>query len=317
MSSFSTIVDAVLPVFLLVFVGAIVRWRGLFPKESDRPTLGLVINVFIPCLIFDVILDNDALQDRSNLIIAPLFGFLSVVGGIALAYFAASGLRLDSKSRRSFSFAAGVCNYGYLPIPLCVALFDETTLGVLFVHNVGVELAIWTVVGPLLAGGGLKSGLKRAINAPMITLLLTVGLNLSGWGGFVPGAVRETASTLGACAIPIGILMMGFLVVDHIPDLRLKQEWKGVSVAALVRLLILPSILLVFAKFAPVNDDIRRVALLESGMPSAMFAAALSRYFGADPVTAVRVIIVTSALSIITIPVWLSFGLWFLGFAPK
>ena len=46
---------------------------------------------------------------------------------------------------RTFAFAVGIYNYGYIPIPLVDQLFGADALAVLFVHNIGCELAIWTV----------------------------------------------------------------------------------------------------------------------------------------------------------------------------
>lgn len=307
------ILGIVAPVFAIVGAGAFARSRSWFPAESDKALLTLLLNLFVPCLILDVLLDNEAIREPSNLVQAPLVGFLSVAGGIAIAYLIADFLGMESPTRRSFAFAAGVCNYGYIPIPLCQALFDERTLGTLFVHNVGVELGIWTIAGPLLGGGGLLVAMKRALNVPFFTLVIAVALNLSGLGQWIPSFILEAASVIGACAIPVGILMMGFLVTDHIADFGFRSQWRPLSIAVAIRLGLIPVLLLMVAKWAPLNPEIKRIIVLESGMPAAMFAAALSRLFGGDPAMAVRVIFATSALSLITIPFWLSFALRFLG----
>ena len=53
-------------------------------------------------------------------------------------------------------------NYAYLTIPLCVSLYDPNTTGVLFVHNVGAELA------GHLAAGTTPPGATGACPRPVV-----------------------------------------------------------------------------------------------------------------------------------------------------
>ena len=66
-------------------------------------------------------------------------------------------------NRRTFVFSVGIHNYGYLAIPLVSLLFggagsDNPTLGVLFIHNVGVEMAFWTLGVMVISGGWDATG---------------------------------------------------------------------------------------------------------------------------------------------------------------
>jgi predicted permease len=44
-------------------------------------------------------------------------------------------------------------------------------------------------------------------------------------------------------------------------------------------------------------------------MPSAVFPIVLTKHYAGDPPTAMRVVIGTSVAGLLTIPLWLSFGL--------
>ena len=49
----------------------------------------------------------------------------------------------DSGECRTFAFTCGIYNYGYFALPIIALLFDRETVGVLLVHNLGVEAAMW------------------------------------------------------------------------------------------------------------------------------------------------------------------------------
>lgn len=142
------------------------RW---LTEEADATLLRLVVNVLTPCLIFDKVLGNQALQRAENLFIPPLMGFGGIVLGIGLCWLFRRrvGLKTDSE-QRTFALVAGLQNYGYVPFPLVLVLFANhpDTPGVLFVHNLGVDIAMWTL-GLMTLGHATGPGeWRKLINAP-------------------------------------------------------------------------------------------------------------------------------------------------------
>ncbi len=59
----------------------------------------------------------------------------------------------------------------------------------------------------------------------------------------------------------------------------------------------------------PPTDDLKRVVAIEIAMPSAVFGVIMARNYGADSGTALRIILATSFISILTIPLWISVGM--------
>jgi predicted permease len=48
-------------------------------------------------------------------------------------------------------------------------------------------------------------------------------------------------------------------------------------------------------------------------MPAGTFSIILARHYGGEPTTALRVVIGTSVVSLLTMPLWIRFGLKFVG----
>ncbi|HEX4349342.1 MAG TPA: AEC family transporter, partial [Verrucomicrobiae bacterium] len=257
MNEFVTVLTAVLPVFGIMAIGLGLRRRNWLTAEADQTLMRLVINLLIPSLIFNSVLGNAALRRPENLLLPPLVGFGMVALGIAVARAFAPLAGLRSKpEQRTFAFLAGLQNYSYLTIPLCLSLFDASTTGVLFVHNVGVETAMWTLGMFVLTGSGLEGGWKKVFNAPLVALLLALAFNFAGMF-FTPPAeipivgkmILTAIQWLGQSAIPLALLLIGAVVADHLEDARGGQAARVVSVAVLVRLGIMPVLFLLLAKF--------------------------------------------------------------------
>jgi len=55
------------------------------------------------------------------------------------------------------------------------------------------------------------------------------------------------------------------------------------------------------------------VVVIQAAMPSAIFPIVLARHYAGSPATAMVVALSTSAVSLVTIPLWIPAGLKFLG----
>ena len=146
MSGFDTVITAVLPVFVVVLAGLALRKVNWLTEEADQSLIRLTVNILQPALILDSVLKNDALKQAANVAMPPALGFALCAAGMMIALVLARFWGVPAgQPARTFGLCAGLQNYGYVPIPLITALFDRETLGVLFVHNLGVDTAMWTV----------------------------------------------------------------------------------------------------------------------------------------------------------------------------
>lgn len=305
---------AVLAVFLVALVGAVARRRGWLPAGADGALMDLTVRVLYPCLIADTLLGNRRLADPSTVLLPPLFGAVTVLAGFGLAAALAgvAPLRqaLPSRAeRRTFALGTGLYNYGYLPIPLAQLLFDGATLGVLFVFNVGIELVLWTAGVLLLTGGAGRGSWKRALNPPSLAVAASLLLNLAGADGLAPDFLRRALAMLGQCAVPLAVLLIGATVADELRVVRWRHAARVVAAALGLRLLLLPAVFVAAAALLPLPLELRRVLVLQAAMPAAMFPVVMAKYYGGDPATAVRIVLATSLTALLTIPLWLGFGL--------
>ena len=311
MSYYLTVIAAVFPVFLIVFLGYIMRRLRWLNVEADQSLLKVVVNALYPCLIFRFIQGNPALESGLNLIFPPLVGFGTVILGFGLSSLCAPlfGLKKGIE-RRTFSFTTGMYNYGYIPIPLIAMIFTgpETT-GVLLVHNVGIEVALWTVGIILISGAGAKDAWKKIINPPLIALAIALAFNWLGIDNKIPGIIQKTIDLLSACAIPMGLLLTGAILRDLTRDVKTAKP-PGVYLGAiLMRLAMIPCVMLFLAMILPVSVELKRVMIIQAAMPAAIFPVVMARHYGGQTGIAVQVVITTSLVAILTIPFWITIGM--------
>ena len=329
--TFSVALATILSVFCIVGTGIFFRRTGRFTCESEQPLLSLTVDLLLPCLIFDRVLKTDAFSDPQNLWLPPLLGFGLTAVGILFGLCAASlptkqnGMK-TWKQRRTFSGCVGILNYGYVPIPLVIALFpqDSRILGVLFVQNLGVELACWTLVLSTFVGTFDRKSLWRVINTPAIAIILSVSLNLLGNCPLIPDAFHEHVAPcfdfllmaihlLGAASIPLSIILIGTIFAEHFHREEIKKRWpttlKIAFWSVLIRLIVMPAIFVALAVGLPCTAEIKQVLIVHGAMGSAIFPMALAKHYGGDAKTAFDTIVSNVSLSVLTLPIWIAIGL--------
>lgn len=180
----------------------------------------------------------------------------------------------------------------------------------LFALGLGVEVGMWTAGVAILGGRKIsRDTLRLLCNPPLIAVAAALLLNLGGVNSLVPSALDAAWHMLGVCAVPIGLLLTGALLADHATLGVLKTGWSTTALGLAVRLGALPAIMLSAALFLPLDTALRQVLVVQAAMPSAVFPIILTRLHHGDMPTALRVVIGTSLASLVTIPLWLAFGL--------
>ena len=273
----------------------------------------LAIHVFCPCLILDKMLAAEVLRDPMVLFSSAGMGFGLIVLGALLAYLIAPlvGLKLGG-GRRTFAVSAGLQNYGFIAIPLVAYLYpdNDDVMAVLFTHNLGVELAMWTVLLMLLSGV-LSPSWRVFLKGPIVAVLVGILVMQTGTEQYVPGTVIGLFSILGACAIPLSLLLVGTALHDLMG--KMKFDWRVGSGAVLARLALIPIVILMCAKYLPLVTELKQVLVIQAALPSGMFPIVLSRHYGGRTDVAITAVMATTIASLLTMPLVIAFGKYWVG----
>ena len=302
MSDFGVCVNAVLPLFIIMGLGYAARRLGAIRRE-DVPRLNkMAFKFFLPVLLFY----NIYTSDLSSAVQPKLLLFAAVcvlcLYGLSFGYV----LMTEKSSDKRGVMIQGIyrSNFVIMGIPLAKQLVQGADLGcvvmlvavVVPMYNV---LAVITLelfngkkpsVGRLLLDI-LKNPLIIGIVAGILTLLLGIKL---------PAAIESAAEQIGHAASPLMLFLLGAFF-----ELRgLGAYRKELTTACIGRLIAVPAIFL----SAAVMCGIRGVALAAMiaifGSPTAISSFTMVQQMGGDDVLAGDIVVLTNALSCLTMFGW-------------
>ena len=165
----------------------------------------------------------------------------------------------------------------------------------------------------LLGGATLRESWRKMLNPPLLAIVLAVVLNFLVGQEHFPRFVLTTAHMLGQCAIPFGVLLIGATMADYVHEFKSARSARLVVVSCFLRLGILPALFLLLAKYLPCPIELKRVITVQAAMSAAVFPIVMAKHYGGDPATALRIVLGTSLVGLVTIPLWLRFGMKFVG----
>jgi len=311
------IVASVLGVFLIIGLGALCRSLGWLTREADHSLAKLCAYVLLPVYFVDRILSDQQFDSLAVAWAPPLIGFATTAVGFSIGLLFAKltgsviGLDSDGK-RRAFALSVGICNYGYIPYPIAEQFYPDA-ITELILHNVGVDLALWSLGIAILngiAGGGWK---RAVISPPLIAVIIALAIRFSGASSTLPPSVFKAIGSLGGCAIPMGLMLSGAIIVDFLRESTWGGSIRMVAAAIGIRQLIMPLLVLGAAGTLIQTTNLQHVMMLQAAMPAAVFPIIITRLYDKDVQTALRVVLSTSLAGIVLIPFWIAVGKWWLG----
>ena len=308
-----------LAVFSMILMGVLARRRGLLDSAGTRQISLVVTNVLYPALIYASLVQTFSLRGLAAHWTLPAGALLIMATGFCIGLLAAGLLRFrDERERRAFRFQCTINNYVFLAMPLVLIYWGQEAVALLVFSTVGSEISVWTLGVIALTGQRLEwRSLRQLVSMPMGAILaavLTLGIaSATGWRLPQDGLVGDLRQALlgvldmvGKGTVPLAMMVAG----SRMAELQPKHLRRLPQLAVVVlRLLVVPAAALALLRLLPFAPGARNVLTVVAVMPSAIASVMLSDIYEADSEFAATAVLLTHAIALLTIPLWLGWVL--------
>ena len=302
-----TVVLAVLPVFLLIFLGSLIARRAPFDATFWNGVERLTYFVLFPALLISSLAKSDLDLGEVLPMVAAIDAAILTMVPITLLL-----KRFMGMSGPEFgSFLQGAIRMNtYIGFAVSFALYGSDGLAKAAVAVIAiVPLVNVLCVTALVRFGDRGDGkqprvLRELARNPLILgCLIGLLLNVSGIG--LPPVLGPMLEILGRAALALGLLAVGAAL-----DLEAARRGGALlGVSSLLKLAVMPLLTAASCALLGVEGPALGVALLYNGLPTATSAYILSRQLGGDYRLMAAITTGQTALSMLTIPLvlgWLA-----------
>ncbi|MCU0977166.1 MAG: AEC family transporter [Steroidobacteraceae bacterium] len=274
------VLAALIPVFAIIAVGALLRRLKFIADDGWRALERVIYFVLFPCFLFGAIAFADFSGEPVGRM-ALLLG-AAMIAMAALAYPFRALLRLDGPAFTSL-FQGAVRWNSYVALGAIAAVLGPPGLALAAVAvAVMVPLANVLSVVVLLhhagSGGADLALLARLLSRNPLVVASFAGILVQALGLPVPQVAATTVQLIGGAALPLGLLAVGANL--DLGEARSKAA--PIAAATVLKLLAMPALVWAGSVALGVESAARTAALLCAAVPGASSSYILARQLGGD-----------------------------------
>jgi hypothetical protein len=279
--------------------GFLLRKFGLITKEGKKCLTDIILYAVLPCNIikaFSIEVEEDFwINFFKVFVIAVLIQLVSLL----IAKFMYN--RMKDGEKQVYQYATVCSNSGFMGNPLAEGVFGNTGLLYASIFLIPQRIVMWTAgVSYFQKGGNKKEVYKKVLTHPCM-IATYLGIIIMLFQIKLPTVVSDTVKSFSNCCTAMTMMYIGTILVDV--DFKTLFNIKQFYFAV-IRLVLIPLVVFAGCTFAGVDPLVMGVCTLLSGTPAGSTTSLLAAKYEADEISAAKCVVLTTALSIVTIPLW-------------
>lgn len=296
MIDMSTLIELLTTIFLLMMAGYIMTKLGILPVSVRGPLTDLVIDFVLPCNII-----VSFLIEFNREIMISCFAVAVISLGIELfTLFAGTYLYpgTGKDQHTVLKYATVVSNAGFLGSPIVQGLYGDQGLLYASIYLIPVRIVMWSYGISCFSGKKGKGVLKKTLTHPCIVAVM-IGVLLMVTQVTLPAGIEKTLRSASNCNTALCMIVIGNILAEvRFRDVLCKETfWFCV-----VRLLLIPLVVFAACTLAGAGRMVTEVSAVLAGMPAPATAAILASKYHGDEKLAVKLVFMSTVLSLVTIP---------------
>lgn len=323
MSSAFIILQQMLVLFGMMLVGYFCYKIDWIDDHTYGKLSKIVVNILNPLLVIDGVLGKNTGEDLNKLGIN--FGMMIIyfIFLIIISIPVVKLLRPEKKNIELYRLMMIFSNVGFMGIPVISALYGSGVIIYIVFYMLGYNFLLYTY-GIILAKRSaqrnlqsseranvengknvdentlsFKENIKSIMNPGVIAGILAIVLFMLNMQVVAP--VASFIKYLSQCVVPLSMILIGASMAQH----ELKSIFNEIKMYwfLLIRLIIIPIAVALLVRQLPIDSEILGVFILMLAMPVGSIVVLVAMEQGADSTCCTKGSVVSTLLSIITIPI--------------
>jgi malate permease and related proteins len=285
------LLQVVAPILVVIAVGYI--WGKSGRRYDLEFVTSIAMNLGSPCLAFSTLTNikmSHALMGRVSLATVSAIMIFAITGYLILR---CSGLSIDA-------FLAPIMfpNIGNMGLPVCLFAYGNEGLALAIVVFAVILIGQFTVAIFLYSGTFASSAIFK--NPVIISIIISFALLITGVSP--PQWIVKSTKLIGDITIPVMLITLGV----SLSNMRVLNTSRAILLSiARTGLGFLVGLLISW--LFGLTGIARGVFILQCSMPVAVFNYLLAEQYGKKPKDVAELIIISTLLSILVLPVILQY----------
>ena len=286
-----------LVMFIFMGIGTFLYKRKYITEEGSKTLGNILIRLVLPCVIINGFITERSVEKLQRLGLSALLAVVLLLLSVVIS-------KLTFRKDGIAVFAASFSNPGFFGIPLILAVLSGEAVFYVAPFIACLNIGQWTYGVKQLKGEEYHADAKSILLSPFM-IALAVGLLLFCGNIPVPEVAKDVISSAAGLNTPIAMMVNGvYLAKVDLKKMVTRKKAYGVSA---IRLLVVPAISALILMLVPNTYlDLKLAILIATACPVGSNVAVYAQLHGKDYGYAVETVVMSTILSVISIPLVLS-----------
>lgn len=293
--------QTMLKLFLLLVSGFVLFKCHIFDEYTNKKISALIVNVASPMLIISSIAGVEG-SNKSIVFLMIGAGILMYIGFIILGKIINRIFPFPKKDWPVYECMVVFANTGFMGYPVLLDVFGQEAVFYASLIHMAFNFFVYTYAIMCLTKGDdseFKLNFKQLLTPGII--LIFVGIFIYLFDIQLPSVLMDTINSVGSLTAPLSMMMIGSsLAVYPIKDSF--TDWRS-YVFAFVRLMIVPFVTMIMCRLLHIDAYYANITIITNAMPVGSMVLMLATQYNANVKIVTRNIVVSTLLSVITIPI--------------
>lgn len=293
--------QTMLKLFLLLVLGFVLFKCHIFDEYTNKKISALIVNVASPMLIISSIAGVEG-NDKSIVFLMIGAGILMYIGFIILGKIINRIFPFPKKDWPVYECMVVFANTGFMGYPVLLDVFGQEAVFYASLIHMAFNFFVYTYAIMCLTKGDdseFKLNFKQLLTPGIV--LIFIGILIYLFDIQLPSVLMDTVNSVGSLTAPLSMMMIGSsLAVYPIKDSF--TDWRS-YVFAFVRLIIVPFVTMIVCRLIHINPYYANITIITNAMPVGSMVLMLATQYNANVKIVTRNIVVSTLLSVITIPI--------------
>lgn len=293
--------QTMLKLFLLLILGFVLFKCHIFDEYTNKKISALIVNVASPMLIISSIAGVEG-SNKSIVFLMIGAGILMYIGFIILGKIINRIFPFPKKDWPVYECMVVFANTGFMGYPVLLDVFGQEAVFYASLIHMAFNFFVYTYAIMCLTKGDdseFKRNFKQLLTPGII--LIFVGIFIYLFDIQLPSVLMDTINSVGSLTAPLSMMMIGSsLAVYPIKDSF--TDWRS-YVFAFVRLMIVPFVTMLICRLIHIDPYYANITIITNAMPVGSMVLMLATQYNANVKIVTRNIVVSTLLSVITIPI--------------
>lgn len=293
--------QTMLKLFLLLILGFVLFKCHIFDEYTNKKISALIVNVASPMLIISSIAGVEG-SNKSIVFLMISAGILMYIGFIILGKIINRIFPFPKKDWPVYECMVVFANTGFMGYPVLLDVFGQEAVFYASLIHMAFNFFVYTyAIMCLTKGDDSEFGIN-------FKQLLTPGIILSFVGIFIylfdiqlSSVLMDTINSVGSLTAPLSMMMIGSSLAVY-PIKNSFTDWRS-YVFAFVRLMIVPFVTMIMCRLLHIDAYYANITIITNAMPVGSMVLMLATQYNANVKIVTRNIVVSTLLSVITIPI--------------